>query len=168
MATTMRSRYIRKPRSNSSHGHNHVEFPSTNIVRNVPGPPKSLATIEEGNPSGPIRTGHNQHTHTGTLANLRHNSRFLVFIRYPEPQLKGTHSGPQAIECHMLNRYPEPQLKDTFRAKTLRTSTSPHRDILRSLIDHTLQFPLHPINIAITHALKVSRHPHSVKIYSFV
>ncbi|QCD82448.1 hypothetical protein DEO72_LG2g2786 [Vigna unguiculata] len=56
--------------------------------------PNSSATTEEDNPSGPIRTGHNQHTHTGTLANPSHNSRFLVFIRYPEPQLKGSHSGP--------------------------------------------------------------------------
>jgi len=46
-------------------------------------------TTEEGNLSGPIRTGHNQHTHTSNT-------------RQPEPQLK---------EYHVLNPYPEPQLK---------------------------------------------------------
>ncbi|QCE04039.1 hypothetical protein DEO72_LG8g2072 [Vigna unguiculata] len=55
-----------------------MEFPSTNIVRNVPGLPNSSATIEEGNPSGPIRTGHNQHIHTDTLANPSHNSREVI------------------------------------------------------------------------------------------
>ncbi|QCD99439.1 hypothetical protein DEO72_LG7g720 [Vigna unguiculata] len=116
MATTMHNKYIRKPRLSSSHGHNHVS--------NVPGLPNLSATTEEGNPSGHIRTSHNQHTHTGTLANPSYNSRFLVFICYPEPQLKGSHSGPQPIECHVLNPYPEPQLKDTFRATTHGTPAS--------------------------------------------
>jgi len=44
---------------------------------------------EEGNLSGPIRTSHNSHTHTGNT-------------RQPEPQLK---------ECHVFNPYLEPQLK---------------------------------------------------------
>jgi len=43
----------------------------------------------------------------------------------PSPQLKESHSGPQPIECHVLNPYPEPQLKDTFRATTLGTPASP-------------------------------------------
>ncbi|QCE05832.1 hypothetical protein DEO72_LG9g840 [Vigna unguiculata] len=75
----MHNKYIRKPRLSSSHGHNHVEFPNTNIVRNVLGLPNSSATTEEGNPSGPIRTGHNQHIHTDTLANPSHNSVGLKF-----------------------------------------------------------------------------------------
>ena len=100
------------------------------VPRNVPGLPNSSATTEEGNPSGPIRTGHNQHTHTGTLANPSHNSKFLVFIRYPEPQLKGSHSGLQPKECHMINPYPEPQLKDTFQATTHGTPTSPPSRLL--------------------------------------
>ncbi|QCD83179.1 hypothetical protein DEO72_LG2g3522 [Vigna unguiculata] len=98
----MHNKYIRKPRLSSSHGHNHVELPNTNIVRNVPGLPNSSATTEEGNPSRPIRAGHNQHTHTGTLANPSHNSRFLVFLRYPEHTTQGksfratTHRMPRA------------------------------------------------------------------------
>jgi len=48
---------------------------------------------------------------------IRHNhvttQEFLVFIRYPEPTLKVSHSGPQPIEFHVLNH------------------------IFRSLIDHT-------------------------------
>jgi len=123
-----------------------VEFPNTNIVRNVPGLPNSSTTTEEGNPSGPIRTGHNQHTHTGTLANPSYNSRFLVFIRYPEPQLKGSHSGPQPIECHVLNPYLEPQLKDTFRATTHGIPASPPLRYVRSLIvQHHRSTPIHPI-----------------------
>ncbi|QCD83795.1 hypothetical protein DEO72_LG2g4142 [Vigna unguiculata] len=43
-------------------------------------------TTEEGNLSGPIRTGHNQHTHTGNT-------------RQPEPQLKGP-SCSSAISSH--------------------------------------------------------------------
>jgi len=107
-----------------------MEFPNTNIVHNVPGLPNSSATTKEGNPSGPICTGHNQHTHTGTLANPSHNSKFLVFIRYPEPQLKGSHFGPQPKECHVLNPYPEPQLKDTFRATTHGTPANPPSGLL--------------------------------------
>ena len=137
MATTMHNKYIRKPRLSSSHGHNHVS--------NVPGLPNLSATTEEGNPSGHIRTSHKQHTHTSTLANPSYNSRFLVFICYPEPQLKGSHSGPQPIECHVLNPYPEPQLKDTFRTTTHGTPASSPSRYLRSLIDHTSPFNLRSI-----------------------
>jgi len=34
-----------------------------------------------------------------------------VFIRHPEPQLKGCHSEPQLKKFHLLTPYPEPQLK---------------------------------------------------------
>ncbi|QCE15172.1 hypothetical protein DEO72_LG11g2181 [Vigna unguiculata] len=46
-----------------------------------------------------------------TLANPSHNSRCLVFIRHPEPQLKRCYSEPQLKEYHVLTPYPEPQLK---------------------------------------------------------
>ncbi|QCD96305.1 hypothetical protein DEO72_LG6g1007 [Vigna unguiculata] len=39
---------------------------------------------EEGNLSGPIRTGHNQHTHTGNTHQPELNPRVPVFIRHPE------------------------------------------------------------------------------------
>jgi len=42
-------------------------------------------TNEEGNLSGLIRAGHNQHTHTVTLANPSSTQGFLVFIRHPKP-----------------------------------------------------------------------------------
>ncbi|QCD98778.1 hypothetical protein DEO72_LG7g55 [Vigna unguiculata] len=40
--------------------------------------------IEEDNPFGPIRTGHNQHTHTGNTRQPSSTQGFLVFIRHPE------------------------------------------------------------------------------------
>ncbi|QCD87326.1 hypothetical protein DEO72_LG3g1860 [Vigna unguiculata] len=58
--------------------------PNTNMVRNVPRLPNSLATTKEGNPSGPIRTGHNQHTHTGKTRQLELNSRVPLFICHPK------------------------------------------------------------------------------------
>ena len=130
-----------------------MEFPNTNIVRNILRLPNSSVTTEEGNPFGPIRTGHNQHTHTGTLANPSHNSRFLVFIRYPEPQLKGSHSGPQPIECHVLNPYPKPQLKDTFQATTQGTPASSPLRHPRSLVDLASAFKLYSIRYLNTYCL---------------
>ncbi|QCE14616.1 hypothetical protein DEO72_LG11g1619 [Vigna unguiculata] len=96
MATTMLTKYIRKPRLGSSHGHNHdYQTRQQPLRRAIHLDPSVLAT-------------------TSTLANSSYNSRSLVFIRYPEPQLKESHSGPQPLECHVLNPYPEPQLKDTL------------------------------------------------------
>jgi len=68
-----------------------------------------------------------------------------VFIRYPEPQLKGSHSGPQPIECHVLNPYPKPQLKDTFRTTTHGTPASPPMRYSKSHLDHALHVPSHLI-----------------------
>ena len=84
-------------------------------------------TTEEGNLSGPIRTGHNQHTHTG-------------HTRQPEPQLKGF-SCSSAIPSHnsrdvipslnsrnttCLTPIPSHHSRDTFRARTQGTpATSP-------------------------------------------
>jgi len=76
-------------------------------------------TTEEGNLSGPIRTGHNQHTHTGNT-------------RQPEPQLKGSscssaipsHNSRDAIPSHKsrnttcLTPIPSHNSRDTFRATT--------------------------------------------------
>jgi len=91
-----------------------------------------------------------------------------VFIRYPEPQLKGSHSGPQPIECHVLNPYPEPQLKDMFQATTHGTPTSPPLRYLRSLLDHASQIPSHPIKTTITLTVNAQLHPQSLKLKVFV
>ena len=117
-----------------------MEFPNTNIVRNVPGLPNSSVTHWGGQSSWTHPYWPQAAHHTDRLANPSHNSRFLVFIRYPEPQLKGSHSGPQLIECHVLNPYPEPQLKDTFRATTHGTPASSPLRYLRSLVDPTPSF----------------------------
>ncbi|QCD82453.1 hypothetical protein DEO72_LG2g2791 [Vigna unguiculata] len=84
-------------------------------------------TTDEGNLSGPIRTGHNQHTHTG-------------HTRQPEPQLKGfscssaipSHNSRDAIPSHnsrnttCLTPIPSHNSRDTFRATTQGTpATSP-------------------------------------------
>jgi len=82
-----------------------------------------------------------------------------MFIRYPEPQLKGSHSGPQPIKCHVLNPYPEPQLKDTFRVTTHGTPASPPMRYSKSHVDHLLQVPSHLTNTAETPALKRTSSP---------
>ncbi|QCD93548.1 hypothetical protein DEO72_LG5g1623 [Vigna unguiculata] len=72
---------------------------------------------EKGNLSGPIRTGHNQHTHTGNT-------------RQPEPQLKRS-SCSSAIPSHnsrnttCLTPIPSHNSKDTFRATTQGTPAIP-------------------------------------------
>ncbi|QCE10401.1 hypothetical protein DEO72_LG10g1631 [Vigna unguiculata] len=89
--------------------------------------PQRQPTTEEDNLSGPIRTGHNQHTHTG-------------HTRQPEPQLKGfscssaipSHNSREAIPSHnsrnttCLTAIPSHNSRDTFRATTQGTpATSP-------------------------------------------
>jgi len=86
-----------------------------------------------------LQPAHSHQQHSPTRATTQ---RFLVFIRYAEPQLKGSHSRPQPIECHVLNPYPEPQLKDTFWATTHGTPASSPSRYLRSLIDHATPFKL--------------------------
>ena len=123
-----------------------MEFPNTNIVHNVPRLPNSSVNHWGGqsirtHPNWP-QPAHSLRQHSPTRAITQ---RFLVFIRYPEPQLKGSHSGPQPIESHVLNPYPEPQLKDTFRATTHGTLASSPSRYLRSLIDHASPFKLQSI-----------------------
>ncbi|QCE15012.1 hypothetical protein DEO72_LG11g2020 [Vigna unguiculata] len=91
----------------------------------------------EGNLSGPIRTGHNQHTHTGNT-------------RQPEPQLKGSscssairsHNSRDAISSHnsrnttCLTPFLSHNSRDTFRATTQGTPTSRPLRYPRSLVDH--------------------------------
>ncbi|QCE15220.1 hypothetical protein DEO72_LG11g2229 [Vigna unguiculata] len=48
--------------------------------------------IEEGNPSGSIRTGHNQHTHTGNTRQPKLNSRVPRVHPPSRAQLEGCHS----------------------------------------------------------------------------
>ncbi|QCE00096.1 hypothetical protein DEO72_LG7g1382 [Vigna unguiculata] len=59
-----------------------------------------------------------------TLANPSHNSRFLVFVRHPEPQLKRCYSEQQLKEYHVLNPYPEPQLKGYVPSHNSRNSNN--------------------------------------------
>jgi len=140
-----------------------------NIVRNVSGLPNSSVNHWGGqsiwtHPYWP-QPAHSHRQHSPTRATTQ---RFLVFIRYPEPQLKGSHFGPQPIECHVLNPHPGPQPKDTFRATTQGTSAIPPLRYLRSLIDHALQFPSHSFNTTIIHALIAQQHPRSLRLKAFV
>ncbi|QCE05607.1 hypothetical protein DEO72_LG9g611 [Vigna unguiculata] len=50
------------------------------------------STIEEGNLTGPIRTGHNQHTHTGNTRQPELNSRVPRVHPPSRAQLEGCHS----------------------------------------------------------------------------
>jgi len=76
-----------------------------NIIHNVLRLPNSSVNYDAGNLSGPIHTGHNQHTHT---ANTRQPELNLKVPRVRPP------SRDQLEECHVLNPYPELNLKDTF------------------------------------------------------
>ncbi|QCE11755.1 hypothetical protein DEO72_LG10g2992 [Vigna unguiculata] len=84
------------------------------------------SNTEEGNLSGPIRTAHNQHTHTGNT-------------RQPESQLKSSSCSP-AIPSHnsrddilshnsrnttCFNPYPEPQLKGYVLSHNSRNTNNP-------------------------------------------
>ncbi|QCD93769.1 hypothetical protein DEO72_LG5g1845 [Vigna unguiculata] len=70
----------------------YVEFPNTNIVRNVPRLPTRQLTTVEGNLSRPIRIGHNQHTHTSNTRQPKLNSRVLRVHPPFRAQLEGCHS----------------------------------------------------------------------------
>jgi len=69
---------------------------------------------------------HSHRQHSPTRATIQ---EFLVFIRYPEPQLKGRHFEPQLRECHVLNPYPEPQLKGYVLSHKLRNTSKPTFEI---------------------------------------
>ncbi|QCD90168.1 hypothetical protein DEO72_LG4g1123 [Vigna unguiculata] len=83
------------------------------------------STTEEDNLAGPIRTGHNQHTHTGNT-------------RQPEPQIKSSScssaipslNSKDVILSHSsrnatcLTPIPSHNSRDTFRATTQGTPTS--------------------------------------------
>jgi len=91
----------------------------TNIVCNIPRLPNSLAITKEDNLSGPIRTGHNTHTHIGNTCQI-------------EPQLKGSscssailrHNSRDVILRHnsrnamCLTPISSHKSRDTFRATT--------------------------------------------------
>jgi len=94
----------------------------------------------EGNLSGPICTGHNQHTHTSNT-------------RQPKPQLKcsscssaiPSHNSRDVIPSHNLENatcltpIPSHNSKDMFWATTQGTPTSQPLRYLRSLIDYASQ-----------------------------
>jgi len=67
---------------------------------------------------------HQQHSPTRGIT-----QEFLVFIRHPEPQLKGCHSEPQLKECHVLNPYHEPQLKEYIPSHNSRNTSKPTLEI---------------------------------------
>ncbi|QCE11333.1 hypothetical protein DEO72_LG10g2566 [Vigna unguiculata] len=50
------------------------------------------STTKEGNLTGPIRTGHNQHTHTGNTRQPKLNSRVPRVHSPSRAQLEGCHS----------------------------------------------------------------------------
>ncbi|QCE11584.1 hypothetical protein DEO72_LG10g2817 [Vigna unguiculata] len=99
---------------------------NTNIVRNVPRLPNSLAITEEGNLSGSIRTSHNTHTHIGNT-------------RQPDQQLKGSSCSSTILSHHSrdvilshnsrnatcLTPISSYKSRDTFRAITQGTSNKP-------------------------------------------
>ncbi|QCE03741.1 hypothetical protein DEO72_LG8g1766 [Vigna unguiculata] len=103
-----------------------VEFPYTSKAVSSQDYQTRQPTTEEGNLSGPIRTGHNQHTHTG-------------HTRQPEPQLKGfscssaipSHNSRDVIPSHnsrnttCLTPIPSHNSRDTFRATTQGTPATP-------------------------------------------
>jgi len=142
-----------------------VEFPNANRVRNVP----RLTNLSAKYWGGQSIWTHlywpqPTHSHRQPSPTRATTQEFLVFIRNPESQLKGCHSGPQPIECHMLNPYPEPQLKDTFWATTQGTPTSPPLRYLRSLVDHVSQFQLIQFNTVVTLAWNTQKHPRSLRL----
>ncbi|QCE00579.1 hypothetical protein DEO72_LG7g1869 [Vigna unguiculata] len=76
--------------------------------------------IEEDNLSGPIRTGHNQHTHTGNTRQPELNSRVPRVHLPSQAQLEGCHSEFNSRNATCLTHIPsstqgirsEPQLKE--------------------------------------------------------
>ncbi|QCE10495.1 hypothetical protein DEO72_LG10g1725 [Vigna unguiculata] len=58
---------------------------------------------EEGNPSGPIRTGHNQHTHTDNTRQPKLNSRVPRVHLPSRAQLEGCHSKLNSRNVTCLN-----------------------------------------------------------------
>ncbi|QCE10565.1 hypothetical protein DEO72_LG10g1795 [Vigna unguiculata] len=80
--------------------------------RQAPSSPTHLSDVykrqEVGNPSRPIRTGHNQHTHTGNTRQPELNSR-VPRVHPP--------SRAQLEKCHVLNPYLELNSRDMFRAQ---------------------------------------------------
>jgi len=90
--------------------------------------------IEEGNPSGPIRTGHNQHTppaHSPTRATTQGSScSSAIPSHHSRKSFRATtHRMPRGYP------YPEPQLKDMFRATTHETLASSPSRYLRNIVD---------------------------------
>ncbi|QCD79177.1 hypothetical protein DEO72_LG1g2816 [Vigna unguiculata] len=79
---------------------------------------------EEGNLSGPIRTGHNQHTHTGNTRQPKLNSRVPRVHPPSRAQLEGCHSKLNSRNATCLTPIPsstqgirsKPQLKEQQQA----------------------------------------------------
>ncbi|QCE00340.1 hypothetical protein DEO72_LG7g1630 [Vigna unguiculata] len=83
------------------------------------------STTEEGNLFGPIRTGHNQHTHTGNTRQPELNSRVPRVHPPSRAQLEGCHSELNSRNATCLSPLPsltqglrsELNSRDTFRAQ---------------------------------------------------
>jgi len=114
-----------------------MEYPYTNIIRNVPRLPNSSANYWGGqsfwtHPYWP-QPAHSHRQHSPTRAQLKGSSCSTTILS----STQGMSFWAQLEECHMLNRYPELNSRDTFWATTQGTPTSWPLRYQRSLVDHT-------------------------------
>ena len=91
-----------------------MEFPIRTIVRTLDTRlthhrPQPMIAQSSGDPPYEPQHAHSHRQYSPIQATTQ---GMLVFIRHPEPQLKGCHSEPQLKECHMFTLYLEPQLKE--------------------------------------------------------
>jgi len=86
-------------------------------------------------PFGPIRTGHNQHTHTGKTRQLELNSRVPRVHPPSRAQLKGCHSELTSRNATCLT--PIPSSTQGIRSNSTQ-GTPANRPLkyLKSLVDH--------------------------------
>ena len=113
-----------------------MEFPNTNIVRNVPRLPNSSANYW-GQQS--IWThlywpqpAHSHRQNSPTRAQLKGSSCSSAI----PSSTRGVSFRAQLKECHVLNPYPKLNSRDTFWATTQRTPASRPIRFHRSLVDH--------------------------------
>ena len=84
-------------------------------------------TTEEGNLSGPIHTGHNQHTHTDNTRQPEINSRVPHVHPPSRAQLEGCHSEPNSRNATCLTPIPS-STQGTLASRPLKYP--------KSLVDH--------------------------------
>ena len=113
-----------------------MEFPNTNIVRNVPRLPNSSAICWGGqsiwtHPYWP-QLAHSHQQHSRTWAQLK---GFSCSSAIPSSTW-GMPFRDQLEECHVLNPYPE---LGTFRAQLKEHQQSQLWSITKSVVDHALR-----------------------------